>query len=84
MYYCMVLIYGRVEHRRNKFRLKLSVPSPFVCWCQIASNPALFPIPPLKFRTSGFPQYGFKCGFRCYLYHKAYRLNLAQIFPATL
>jgi hypothetical protein len=26
-----------------------------------------FPLPPLKFRTAGFPQYGFKRAFNCAL-----------------
>ena len=37
---------------------------------------------PLKFRTLGFPQYGFKCGFGCDLHHKIHRLNPPQIYPA--
>ncbi len=63
--------------RLNQKQCRLSV-------CLNTLTASMFPAPPLKFRTSGFPQYGFKCGFGCDLHHRNNRLNQALICPATL
>src|SRR5208282_5666773 len=56
-----VIDVGRVEWRREQFRSAASVVSALSSFvangCQTMPS---FPPPPLKFRTVGFPQYGFK------------------------
>ena len=39
----------------------------------------MFPVPPLKFRTSGFPQYGFKLELNRNLRHRQHNLNARHI-----
>jgi hypothetical protein len=41
-----------------------------------------FPSPPLKFRTAGFPQYGFKAGFSDEAFLGNVYLNVAQFASA--
>ena len=43
-------------------------------------NHTLFPTPPLKFRTSGFPQYGFKLELHRNLRHRQHNLNARYIY----
>ena len=42
----------------------------------------VFPQPPLKFRTAGFPQYGFKRTFKPATFATTYRLKCRPHTPA--